>query len=62
MYLQRQNTPEQHNDQRISSGKHTERFDLVFARVHAFHGCDNCPYRGYRHCDAIRGGENERDI
>jgi hypothetical protein len=24
----------------LSGGKHTERFDLVFARVHALHGCD----------------------
>jgi hypothetical protein len=40
--------------------KHTERFDLVFAHVHALHGCDNDPYRGYCHRDVLRGGENER--
>jgi len=59
-YLQRQNSTKQHNDQRVSSRKHTERFDLVFARVHALHGCDNGPNGGYCHCDVHRGGENER--
>ena len=36
------------------------RFDLVFTRVHALHGCDNGPYRGYCHCDVHRGVETER--
>ena len=59
-YLQRQDSTEEHHGQRVSGGKHTQRIDLVFARVHALYGHHDRPDGGYRYCDVHRGGENER--